>query len=470
MAAAERAPRKPWRDNIEAVTMAVIMALLLKCFLLEAYKIPTGSMQPTLIGDEDLGIFDRILVDKLSFSFRDPKRWEVVVFRFPLDHAKNFVKRVAGVGPEDFRIMRGDLWHRRDVNDDWSILRRPRIVQRSVWKRLDAFEPEATSWTVTDGGHDWEIEARSIQARGDGHAAFQARRGAVLDRYADGYPDAIAEEMDSVRRGAVNRVADLRVDGTVRALPGTQAVVIDLDEGPRRYRFTLPGPAAEEDARPRILEHWRGRGRGDDPRHDMAEAPYRLPAGRTVSFGVQNMDDLLELEIDGEFVCALEIESVADQSAGASLGVVGEGADFADLMVYRDIYYTATTTRESVVSIPAGHYYMLGDNTQDSSDSREWAYARFGIPGSVEGEQDVVRGNFRPGENPLTVGFGEEGGPLTHFIDEWGEGHWFGSGSAVRMTPVNAPFVPRRLILGRALAVFWPLDPRLDLYRLKWVN
>ena len=49
---AEPAARAPWRDNLEAMTMAIVMALVLKIFVVEAYKIPTGSMQPTLIGDE----------------------------------------------------------------------------------------------------------------------------------------------------------------------------------------------------------------------------------------------------------------------------------------------------------------------------------------------------------------------------------------------------------------------------------
>jgi len=43
--------------------MAIVMAVMLKYFLVEAYKIPTGSMQPTLLGNTDTGIFDRILVD-----------------------------------------------------------------------------------------------------------------------------------------------------------------------------------------------------------------------------------------------------------------------------------------------------------------------------------------------------------------------------------------------------------------------
>ncbi|MCP3914911.1 MAG: S26 family signal peptidase [bacterium] len=56
-------PRHPWRANIEAVTLALILATLFKYFLVEAYRIPSESMQPTLMGWSDRaggGVFDRI--------------------------------------------------------------------------------------------------------------------------------------------------------------------------------------------------------------------------------------------------------------------------------------------------------------------------------------------------------------------------------------------------------------------------
>ena len=90
--------------------MAVVMALLLKFFIVEAYKIPTGSMQPTLIGDERSGIKDRILVDKLSYVLREPRRWEVAVFRYPLDRSKNFVKRIVGLPGDRIRIQEGAVF------------------------------------------------------------------------------------------------------------------------------------------------------------------------------------------------------------------------------------------------------------------------------------------------------------------------------------------------------------------------
>ena len=78
------------------------------------FKIPTPSMAPTLFGDdssEHPGTpGDHILVDKCAYLLHDPERWDVVVFRYPLDWSRNFIKRVAVVAGEWFRIERGDVW------------------------------------------------------------------------------------------------------------------------------------------------------------------------------------------------------------------------------------------------------------------------------------------------------------------------------------------------------------------------
>ena len=67
--------KHPFRDNIEVIVFAVAMSLGLKVFALEAYQIPTGSMQPTLMGtalrDGAGAVHDRVLVDKFSFLVRE---------------------------------------------------------------------------------------------------------------------------------------------------------------------------------------------------------------------------------------------------------------------------------------------------------------------------------------------------------------------------------------------------------------
>ena len=68
----------PFRENIEVVVFAIVMAMGLKVFAIEAYEIPTGSMQLTLMGtnlidpatkNTDGGLHDRVLVDKISTGF-----------------------------------------------------------------------------------------------------------------------------------------------------------------------------------------------------------------------------------------------------------------------------------------------------------------------------------------------------------------------------------------------------------------
>ena len=454
--------------------MAVAMALFLKYFVVEAYKIPTGSMQPTLIGDEDADVKDRILVDKLSYAWRDPERWEVAVFRYPLDRSKSFVKRIAGVGPEELRIQHGDLWRRED--GAWRIVRRPPSVMRAHWKRLDSLAPEQSRWIEQNlpRSSRWNAHGRSLAARGAGTAAFRGGRESILDDYLDGYPEELlgllpAHHVDSSR----NPVGDLRVEGTIRALAGTELFAVVLREGARHYRFELPGPAAPEGARARIdagpSAHSAGsapRPAGNDAELDLpASRDFRLPADRVVRFAAQNLDDRLSLELDGEEFLALEIEPAEDQFSSVALVIEGEGADLDELMVYRDVYYTARDSQPIVV--PEGCYYMLGDNTQDSSDSREWTFAVFEVSGA---DGTRVRGNWRNGENPRTVAHGDALGPLTYLVDEWGEKHWFRRDEARRRAPELAPFVPREMIQGKALAVFWPLDPLRGIWRLKWVN
>ncbi|MCZ6598819.1 MAG: signal peptidase I [Planctomycetota bacterium] len=467
--------RTPWRDHIEALAMAVIMALLLKFFIIEAYKIPSGSMQPTLIGDADAQIFDRILVDKLSFKFRDPERFEVVVFRYPLNRAKNFVKRLCGIGPEYVRILDGDLWHREHQGQPWRNMRRSRAVQRDTWKRVDFEEPVITSWYPVSTGLEWKLEGRRIEARGDGTARFGADAGSIMDSYTHGYPDELVDRVSRKRGTGMHPVGDIRLECVVTALPDTRSVSIRLKEGQRDYLLSIPGPAARMDARPRIESISRtGFEIVDVFRMDSSKQPYRLPAGEPVRIGGQNLDDLLELDIDGEVVCSIEIDPTSDQRSIAYVEVEGEGADFDDLMVYRDIYYLAT--KESEYFIPEGMYFMLGDNTQDSSDSREWVFDCYAVSGD-DGTSEVVRGSLRKDPdlwqaNPAVIDIGNPEGALVRLEDQWGEAHWFRRGDPTwsKLKPEESPFVPRSLILGRALAVFWPLNPRQGIYRLKWIH
>ncbi len=465
----EKAPRKrPWRDNIEAVTMALVMAVMLKYFIVEAYKIPTGSMQPTLLGNDDTNIYDRILVDKASYHFRDPERFEVAVFRYPLDRSKNFIKRIVGMPGEDLRIRNGDLWTRKDQTAEWQILRRPKPVQRETWKRLKSSD----EWRVDGSSHGWEVAGEEIRAAGEGSARFPREKGSVRDDYTDGYPGTMAQKLQRSGHGSgVNDVGDLRIEGSVEARADCTAVEIQFEEGPLRHRVLLPGPAAPDDAVIEVSSQSSSPANGADTPHSVrGERPWRLPAGRRVDFAAQNLDDLLEIEVDGAGELALEVREAVDASnSRIRLAALGGGASFRSLSIWRDIYYTADRSGRENWSIPPASYFMMGDNTQDSADSREWHFVQYRLGGSGESTAQVVRGNDRRGENPVEVPGGLEGSQI-FLRDEWGERHVFQSGEAVRIADEACPFVPRELMTGRALLVFWPFVPSLGVYRLKWIH
>jgi len=486
----EEAKPSRWRDHIEAATMAIVVAVMLKYFIIEAYQIPSGSMQPTLMGSPEAGVFDRILVDKLSYHFRDPERWEVVVFKYPLDRSKSFIKRCVGLPDEDFSIQFGDLWRRRDASEPWQVLRRPQPVQDTVWKRIESVDPAFARWSPDGGARGWTIDGRAaITARGNGSVRLPASGPGFVDVYVDGYPGelpALIANSERVRKGLVpsgrNQIGDLRLEGEVRAEANLKTLAIELREGERLYRFTLPGPACAAQFEPWHVEVppaskpypdqpdarvVRYAPPGGEAARDGQPYAWRLPAGQALSFAVQNMDDLLRLELDGQTVLEIEIPAAHDQRSSLTLRVDGD-AQLTDLEVYRDIYYTQPQDNVSEFHIPPGCYVMLGDNTQDSSDSREWKFTSFTPEvGPLAGR--TVRGNLRGNnENPAIVS--QPGEPRVFFRDEWGERHDFPLRNSQRGTPEPAPFVPRELIAGRAVLVFWPMAPALDVWRLKFVR
>ena len=92
-----------WRENIESLIWAVALALIIRTFIMAPFKIPSGSMHPTLIEG------DRILVNKFLYHFRPPHRGDIIVFRYPEDRKRPFIKRLAAVGGDTVEIRDGHI-------------------------------------------------------------------------------------------------------------------------------------------------------------------------------------------------------------------------------------------------------------------------------------------------------------------------------------------------------------------------
>jgi signal peptidase I len=98
--------RKLLKEYVEAIVIALLLALVIRTFVVQAFKIPSGSMIPTLL------IGDHILVNKFIYGikipftekkvlmFNKPERGDVIVFKYPENPQKDFIKRVIAVGGE----------------------------------------------------------------------------------------------------------------------------------------------------------------------------------------------------------------------------------------------------------------------------------------------------------------------------------------------------------------------------------
>ncbi len=102
------------REYAESIIIAILLALLIRAFVIQAFKIPSGSMKPTLqVGDHILvnkfiyGIKLRIPFTALNYTLipiSSPKRNDVVVFIFPKETNKDFIKRVIGLPGDTVQI------------------------------------------------------------------------------------------------------------------------------------------------------------------------------------------------------------------------------------------------------------------------------------------------------------------------------------------------------------------------------
>ncbi len=91
-----------FREYAEAIITALIIALIIRAFVIQAFKIPSGSMKPTLLVGDHLLVNKFIYGTSLPFkdgkilAFKNPERGDIIVFKYPNDPSRDFIKRVIG--------------------------------------------------------------------------------------------------------------------------------------------------------------------------------------------------------------------------------------------------------------------------------------------------------------------------------------------------------------------------------------
>ena len=100
------------REWANSIVVALILTLVIRTFVVQAYKIPSGSMIPTLL------VGDKLFVNKYIYRFEPPKRGDIIVFKYPVDPKKDFIKRLVGLGGDEVEIRDGKIYVNQKVMDD----------------------------------------------------------------------------------------------------------------------------------------------------------------------------------------------------------------------------------------------------------------------------------------------------------------------------------------------------------------
>jgi signal peptidase I len=428
------------RQTIELMVSLSVCVLLVRTFSAEAYVVPTGSMAPTLLGlhreltcpncrfvfvvgiDEDghtgqavcpncgqSGLDkaptiecggDRVLVQKFLYEYQRPRRWEVAVFHFPGEPSQAYVKRVVGLPGESIRIDDGDIVvDGRIVRKSLAELRAMRIlIHDSRFQPADAgrfprwfFRPGAgyrsrgTGWLEQDGQF---IHAEATPRATDEWLVYRhwdpsrGRYGPVRDFYSYNGSDVRAE----------NEIKDLGLEARLSVGESVESLAVLIRSGADSFVVTIPV------AKPGPIEVVRS-GR----RLPLAECynPFEEKGcwPRPVTLEASVFDRRLMVAINGKPLFApLDYEhplmGPPPGDTPVALGVRGGVLTVSELRIYRDIYYTSSlidTPRHpygtmSPVRLGDDEFFVLGDNSPVSNDSRFWT------------EGPVVRGSMFVGK------------------------------------------------------------------------
>lgn len=139
-----RSAIKEWS---EAIIIAILIALFIRTFVVQAFKIPSGSMKPTL------KVGDHLLVNKFTYGVKlpftrktlvpidDPEREDIVVFKYPVDRTKDFIKRVVGVAGDTIEIRDKKIYLNNAPYDDGHGVYTDELIFPTAIQPRDNFGP-----------------------------------------------------------------------------------------------------------------------------------------------------------------------------------------------------------------------------------------------------------------------------------------------------------------------------------------
>ncbi len=550
-----------WRETIESIVIAVILAFLFRGFEAEAFVIPTGSMAPTLMGrhidvkcpqcgyryqtgasgensdegqkhivtattcpicryelaldrprNQNQNSFsgDRILVNKFAYEFGAPQRWDVIVFKFPGNARINYIKRLIGLPGESILIDQGDIYtltreeYAQGVTT-YHIARKPPHKMTAMLQLVDDTDYIAQAqiqlgwpsrwqqWSTPENERSWKVgrdddrSSFAIEGGSDEEAWLRYRHlipwPRDWDDLEDGqlpselasYPGCLITDYYTYNDGVTKPpgpsspntfgthwVGDLALECNVEVLSDTGELLLDLVEGGTHYRCTInvaDGTAvlSNDDQEQPFIGN-------DGATAETRTAQTRLKGRGRYRLRFSNVDDELRLWVNDRVVRfdgpttyqspGLRRPHWSPNDAGdlEPLGVGSRGADLrvSRLRVLRDVYYIAAKSN----SIYSYSDYEQGFGSEE--DTRE----AFSSPESWE--RDPRFGRLRNADFPGTTSNGEilflgpdhflplgDNSPQSQDARLW-------AGAGIVPGAELPPWVERRLLIGKAVMIYWP--------------
>lgn len=527
------------KETVEALVIAFILAFVFRAFVVEAFIIPTGSMAPTMLGqhltchcpscgyrfdtniDSDLRrgqvmssnaeapcpmcrypvqvlagtrvrAGDRILVDKFIYTFAEPRRWDVVVFKNPQESnddgtpgpRTNYIKRLIALPGESVYLLDGDVFIAPPGDGEFAIARKPdpdenphwERIQRAMWQpvyhsqyvplvtglpghgqgTVDELRAEqnawAPPWKVADNNTGtWDLGTGLNPARS---YRFEGGRGLIefdfdpLDSGV-GYDSSFAvyPYNHDITGGTMTRhdrepIEDIRLAVSVRPTGDKTLVLLSTTarlDRPGRGTETL---SATIDSDGWVIVQVPGRDEATRILGEPKRGP-RLEPGASTDIELWVVDQQVSVWVGGEQVYIYDYdltwEQVLERPEPELLPEVAIGIESADpvelyrVELDRDVYYS-------------GRYSpRVGHITRQSSGAVPTELAPPHMLRAPAADHDaeyyVIGDNTPPGAS--------QDARVWSSVDGWVQQRYFGGNKRTRV-------VPRSLLVGRAFFVYYP--------------
>lgn len=159
--------QKTLKEYAEALIIAFILAMIIRTFFLQAFKIPSGSMLETL------QIGDHLLVSKIQYGIKipftetvllpimDPDHEDIIVFEFPEDPSKDFIKRVVGVPGDKIKMVDKQVFRNGEKLDEpYAQHTDPRILSMGPRDQMDEITVPEDKYFVMGDNRDESYDSR----------------------------------------------------------------------------------------------------------------------------------------------------------------------------------------------------------------------------------------------------------------------------------------------------------------------